>query len=61
MPELAQLDDKHIHEPAAAPELILAAAGVKLGENYPEPVVDLKASREKALGAYQQLKSRNQA
>jgi len=29
--------------------------------NYPEPVVGLKASREKALEAYQQLKARNQA
>ena len=61
VPELAQLDDKHIHEPSAAPALILAAAGVKLGENYPKPVVGLKASREKALEAYQQLKARNQA
>ena len=61
VPELAQLDDKHIHEPSAAPELILAAAGVQLGVNYPEPVVGLKASREKALEAYQQLKARNQA
>ena len=60
VPELAQLDDKHIHEPSAAPVLILAAAGVKLGENYPKPVVGLKAS-EKALEAYQQLKARNQA
>ena len=58
VPELAQLDDKHIHEPSAAPALILAAAGVKLGENYPKPVVGLKASREKALEAYQQLKAR---
>ena len=61
VPELAQLDDKHIHEPSAAPVLIPAAAGVKLGENYPKPVVGLKASREKALEAYQQLKARNQA
>lgn len=61
VPELGQLDDKHIHEPAAAPDLILAAAGVRLGDNYPEPIVKLKASREKALEAYQQLKARNQA
>ena len=46
VPELAQLDDKHIHEPSAAPALILAAAGVKLGEII-LPVVGLKASEKK--------------
>ena len=61
VPELAQLDDKHIYEPDVAPESKLTAAGVKLDENYPKPIVGLKTSREKALGAYQQLKARNRA
>ncbi len=34
----------------------LAAAGVTLGEAYPEPIVDHKAGRERALAAYAQTR-----
>ena len=45
IPEIADLDNKAIHEPwTTGPE------------GYPEPVVDLPASRERALDAYQKLK-----
>ena len=40
VPELAQLPDKYIYEPWEAPPAVLAKAGVKLGENYPRPIVD---------------------
>ena len=40
VPELAGLDATTIHEPAAAAPLDLAAAGVVLGDTYPEPIVD---------------------
>ena len=52
VPELAGLPAKHIHAPFKAPANVLAAAGVRLGENYPLPVVDLKESREAALLAF---------
>jgi len=58
VPELAALDDRHIHEPAAAPPIVLKSAVVELGKNYPMPIVELKASRGKALEAYQELRSR---
>jgi deoxyribodipyrimidine photo-lyase len=35
----------------------LAAAGVTLGRTYPQPVVDLKASREAALAAWKSLRA----
>jgi deoxyribodipyrimidine photo-lyase len=38
--------------------MVLESAGVELGTNYPKPIVELKASREKALEAYQELKTR---
>ena len=57
VPELDQLDDRHIHEPAAAAQNILSEAGVELGVSYPKPIVDLRESREKALAAYQELKA----
>ncbi|HDZ10069.1 cryptochrome/photolyase family protein [Pseudohongiella sp.] len=55
VPELASLPDKHIHAPFDAPADVLRSAGVRLDENYPSPVVDLKASREAALAAFKSL------
>ena len=51
VPELAKLDDTHIHSPWEAPREALTAAGVVLGKDYPRPIVDLKTSRERALAA----------
>ena len=56
VPELAQMPKKFIHKPWAAPELALAAAGVRLGDTYPHPIVDHKLARDRALAAYQQIK-----
>jgi deoxyribodipyrimidine photo-lyase len=47
VPELAELDDRTVHEPWRNPE---AASG------YPEPLVGLQESRERALETYQRLK-----
>jgi deoxyribodipyrimidine photo-lyase len=55
-PELSKLPDKYIHNPWDAPNNILDYAGVKLGENYPKPLVDLKVSRQRALDALAQSK-----
>ncbi len=52
VPELAQLPKKMIHQPWEATPMELAAAGIKLGETYPEPIVDHKAARVRALAAY---------
>jgi deoxyribodipyrimidine photo-lyase len=55
VPELAALPDKFIHNPWEAPTGMLSESGVTLGENYPEPIVDLKSSRERALVAFKSL------
>lgn len=52
VPELAALSDRDIHEPWSASPAELLAAGVKLGETYPEPCVDHGAARQRALDAY---------
>ncbi|MEM9467419.1 MAG: deoxyribodipyrimidine photo-lyase [Actinomycetota bacterium] len=52
VPELASLDDKTIHEPAAAAPLDLAAAGVVLDDTYPAPIVDHAMARDRTLAAY---------
>jgi deoxyribodipyrimidine photo-lyase len=51
VPELAGLPDKWVHRPAQAPAEILRGAGVELGKTYPRPIVDLLASRGRALDA----------
>ena len=46
---------KYIHRPWEAPKDILAQAGVKLGSDYPVPVIDHKEARERALRAYKSM------
>ena len=51
VPELAGLSKAYIHRPAEAPPAVLHAAGVRLGETYPRPLVDHAARRVEALAA----------
>ncbi len=55
VPELQALPNKFVQCPWQAPDDVLDTAGVSLGGNYPEPIVDLKASREGALEAFRSL------
>jgi len=50
-PELARLPDAWIHRPFAAPESVLRDAGIRLGREWPAPIVDLAAGRAAALAA----------
>jgi deoxyribodipyrimidine photo-lyase len=52
VPELARLPAPLIHQPWRATPLELKAAQVELGKSYPEPIVDHKQGRERALQAY---------
>jgi deoxyribodipyrimidine photo-lyase len=56
LPELANLGDKYIHQPWSADPADLADAGIRLGTDYPEPLVDLKTSRKDALVAWDRVK-----
>ena len=56
VPELANMPGSHIHRPWDAPADMLAEAGVRPGENYPKPIVDLDQGRKRALAAFQQLR-----
>jgi deoxyribodipyrimidine photo-lyase len=51
VPELANLPAADIHEPAEADTAVLARAGVALGRDYPEPLVDHAEARKRALEA----------
>lgn len=56
IPELKALSNEWIHKPFAAPALVLEAAGIKLGEHYPLPIVNHDAARKQALTIYKTLK-----
>lgn len=58
VPELAGLPDDLIHAPWEAPPALLAAAGVRLGETYPAPMVDHARARDRALAAYKAMGER---
>jgi deoxyribodipyrimidine photo-lyase len=57
IPEIAALPDSFIHKPWEASPLELAAAKIVLGKTYPEPIVDHQMARDRALSAFQQLKT----
>jgi len=57
-PELAELPDKYLHAPWTAPDKVLAAAGITLGETYPRPIIDHSDGRQRALDAYDTLKQK---
>ena len=46
------IPNKYLYNPWEAPQDILAEANIELGKDYPQPIVDLKQSREKALDAF---------
>jgi deoxyribodipyrimidine photo-lyase len=56
VPEIAALPDKYLHAPWTAPGELLKQSSIVLGRDYPLPIVDLKASRQRALDAYQRMR-----
>jgi deoxyribodipyrimidine photo-lyase len=57
VPELANLPSKLIHQPWTATPIELKSAGVALGKDYPTPIIDHKAGRDRALKAYTSIRN----
>jgi deoxyribodipyrimidine photo-lyase len=53
-PELGGLPARLRHQPWQATEKDLKAAGIQLGIDYPQPMLDLKQTRERALLRYKE-------
>jgi deoxyribodipyrimidine photo-lyase len=52
VPEIAALDDDGIHAPWTVPPALQQASGVVVGRDYPPPIVDHAASRERVLALF---------
>lgn len=61
LPELARLPDRYIHEPWRAPDAVRQTAGVRLGKDYPIPVLDMATARGAALLRWRQSGSKKLA
>lgn len=55
IPELGKLSDRFIHEPWLATEEERANAGVVLGQNYPNRIIDHSVARIRALAALKEM------
>ena len=56
VPELGALSDRKLHCPWEATDVELSEAGIRLGVDYPHPIVELRESREAALVAFASTK-----
>ena len=56
VPEIAGLPDDKLHAPWTASREVLGKAGVELGKDYPEPIVEHGFARDRALAAYEKIK-----
>ena len=55
IPELQNVKDKFIHNPWEMPEENQLACGCRIGTDYPNPIVDLKETRSRALSAFKTI------
>jgi len=58
VPELAPLPDAHLPRPEKAPIAVQDDCGVRIGEDYPRPIVDFEARADAARTTYARLDDR---
>ena len=58
VPELENLDKRHIHAPWEAESAVLAKAGIELGKTYPHIIIEHPVARQRALDAYARLRGK---
>ena len=58
VPELARVDNRHIHAPWCMDAAHQEAAGCVIGRDYPAPVIDHAAARQRTLERYAAARTR---
>lgn len=58
LPELSRMPTEWIHHPWNAPPSVLQAAGVELGLNYPNPIIDIEIARDRLTSAILLMKQK---
>jgi deoxyribodipyrimidine photo-lyase len=53
LPQLSKLDAREIHAPWLVPRALLEQKGVRLGRDYPEPIVEHEQARKKTLARFE--------
>jgi deoxyribodipyrimidine photo-lyase len=61
VPELQALPARYVHQPWDLPEAMARELGFQPGRDYPRPLVDLAASRQRALAAYKTMREQGAA
>ncbi|QID16896.1 deoxyribodipyrimidine photo-lyase [Nitrogeniibacter mangrovi] len=56
VPELARVPDKHIHAPWKLTPVEQAGLGVRIGTDYPAPIVDHALARERTLARFRAVR-----
>jgi deoxyribodipyrimidine photo-lyase len=56
LPQLARLDDRQLHAPWLVPAPLLEQQGIRLGRDYPAPIVDHAQARMRTLARYAVVK-----
>jgi deoxyribodipyrimidine photo-lyase len=56
LPQLASLDKKNIHAPWLMEPMLAKAAGVQIGTDYPQPIVQHDQARKRTLARYAVVK-----
>ncbi len=56
LPELARVPERYVHAPWTMPPLEQQAAGCVVGRDYPAPVVEHAAQRERALALFKSVR-----
>ncbi len=56
LPELESLPAEYLHAPWETPNAILQSAGIRIGKDYPGPMIDHSKGRARALEAFDRFK-----
>lgn len=59
VPELKKLPIKYLFSPWLTPQDLLNKLDIKLGRDYPNPIIDHETARKTALAAYHEIKNKN--